>query len=49
MPIQSFNSVSDGLESGARSRGHFVTNVETDNEQLWVPYADRRVVSTLLF
>jgi quercetin dioxygenase-like cupin family protein len=40
MPIQSFNSVNDGLESGARSRGHFVANTDIDNEQLWVPYAD---------
>ena len=40
MPIQSFNSVNDGLESGARSRGHFVANTDIDNEQLWIPYAD---------
>ena len=40
MPIQSFNSVSDGLEQGARSRGHFVANIDIDNDKLWVPYAD---------
>ena len=40
MPIQSFNSANDGLESGAQSRGHFIANTDVDNEQLWVPYAD---------
>ena len=40
MPIQAFNSVTDGLDSGSRSRGHFVVNLDTDDEQLWVPYAD---------
>jgi quercetin dioxygenase-like cupin family protein len=40
MPIQAFNSVTDGLDSGSRSRGHFVANLNIDDEQLWVPYAD---------
>ena len=40
MPIQSFNSANDGLESGAQSRGHFIANTDVDNDQLWVPYAD---------
>ncbi len=40
MPFQAFSSVTDGLESSARSRGHFVANTDIDNEQLWVPYAD---------
>jgi len=40
MPIQAFNSATDGLDSDARSRGHFIANTDIDNEQLWVPYAD---------
>jgi 2,4'-dihydroxyacetophenone dioxygenase len=40
MPIEAFNSVTDGLESRARSRGHFIANTDIDDEQLWVPYAD---------
>jgi hypothetical protein len=40
MPIQSFNSVTDGLDSGSRSRGHFIANLDTEDEQLWVSYAD---------
>ena len=40
MPIQAFNSVTDGLDSDSRSRGHFIANLDTDDERLWVPYAD---------
>ena len=40
MPIQAFNSVTDGLESSSRSRGHFIANLDVDDESLWVPYAD---------
>ncbi len=40
MPITSFSSFTDGLEGGQRSREHFITNTELDNERLWVPYAD---------
>lgn len=40
MPIHAFNSVADGLESGDQSRGHFIANIDIDDEQLWVPYAD---------
>jgi len=40
MPIQAFNSVNDGLDSDSRDRGHFIANIDIDDEQLWVPYAD---------
>lgn len=40
MPIQAFNSVADGLTPPERSRGHFIANMDPDNDQLWVPYAD---------
>lgn len=40
MPIQAFNSVTDGLESSSRNRGHFIANLDVDDESLWVPYAD---------
>ncbi len=40
MPIATFSSFADGLDRDQRSRGHFVTNINVENEQLWVPYAD---------
>ena len=39
MPIQAFSSVTDGLESGARSRGHFIANTDIDNEHPEVSFA----------
>ena len=40
MPIQTFSNTTDGLEPGARQRGHYVANLDTENENLWVPYAE---------
>jgi len=40
MPITTFSSFDDGLEPTQRSRGNFITNVELDNDRLWVPYAE---------
>jgi hypothetical protein len=40
MPIQAFNSVTDGLDSGSRSHGLFIANVDVDDKRLWVPNAD---------
>lgn len=41
MPITAFNSVSDGLESGRRSREHFVACTKLDADGPWVPYTVR--------
>src|SRR6476659_4510880 len=40
MPITSFSSFTDGLEPSRRSREHFITNVNLEDERLWVPYAE---------
>ena len=40
MPITSFNSFTDGLEPSRRSREHFITNTNLDDDRLWVPYAN---------
>ena len=40
MPITTFSSVDDGLDSNRRNRGHFITNITVDDERLWVPYAE---------
>ncbi len=40
MPFLTFTDTTDGLEPNARSRGHFVTNVEANDEAPWVPYAE---------
>jgi len=40
MPITAFNSFNDGLDSSQRSREHFVTNIDLEDDRLWVPYAD---------
>jgi hypothetical protein len=39
MPITAFNSVTDGLEPHRRSREHFITNTNLEDDRLWVPYA----------
>ena len=39
MPIIAFNSFGDGLEPNQRSRQHFITNTNLDDNRLWVPYA----------
>jgi len=40
MPITAFNSHADGLEPSQRSREHFITNLDLDDDRLWVPYAE---------
>jgi hypothetical protein len=40
MPITAFNSFSDGLQPNQRSREHFITNINLDDDHLWVPYAN---------
>ncbi len=40
MPITAFNSFTDGLEPDQRSRGHFITNLNLEDDRLWVPYAE---------
>ena len=40
MPIVAFNSVTDGLDAHRRSREHFITNLDLEDNRRWVPYAD---------
>ena len=40
MPITAFNSFTDGLEPNRRNREHFITNINLDDDRLWVPYAN---------
>ncbi|MDX1402223.1 MAG: 2,4'-dihydroxyacetophenone dioxygenase family protein, partial [Kiloniellales bacterium] len=40
MPIETFSNSTDGLEPLQRNRGHYVTNIDTENESMWVPYAE---------
>src|SRR3982751_4624308 len=40
MPINAFNSFTDGLEPSQRSREHFTANINPDDDRLWVPYAE---------
>src|SRR6267378_7747150 len=40
MPITVFSSFTDGLDPNRRSREHFVTNINLEDERLWVPYAN---------
>jgi hypothetical protein len=40
MPITAFSSFSDGLQPNQRSREHFITSTNLDDENLWVPYAN---------
>ena len=40
MPIASFSSFTDGLERDQRSRDHFITNINLEDDRLWIPYAD---------
>ena len=40
MPITAFNSFTDGLDSSTRHRGHFIANVDVDDDRRWIPYAD---------
>jgi len=40
MPIATFSSFTDGLDGSQRSRDHFITDTDLENDKLWVPYAD---------
>lgn len=40
MPIATFSSFTDGLDRDQRSRDHFITNINLEDDRLWVPYAD---------
>src|SRR5882762_6324100 len=40
MPITAFSNFTDGLDPSRRSREHFITNTNLDDDRLWVPYAD---------
>ena len=40
MPITAFNSFTDGLDPNRRSREHSIANINVDDNQLWVPYAE---------
>ncbi|HJY88190.1 MAG TPA: hypothetical protein VKE24_15255 [Candidatus Acidoferrales bacterium] len=40
MPITAFNSFTDGLDSNQRNRGHFIANINVDDDRRWVPYAE---------
>ncbi len=37
MPITAFNSFTDGLDPNRRSREHFITNINLEDDGLWVP------------
>ena len=40
MPITAFNSFTDGLGSTQRNRGHFIANLNVEDDRAWVPYAE---------
>ena len=40
MPITTFSSFNDGLEPNQRSRGHFIANIDIEDDRRWVPYAN---------
>ena len=40
MPITAFSSFTDGLDATQRSREHFITNLNLEDDRLWVPYAE---------
>ena len=40
MPITAFNSFSEELTIEQRGRGHFTTNIDLEDDRLWVPYAE---------
>jgi hypothetical protein len=39
MPITAFSRFSDRLQPNQRSREHFITNTNLNDDNLWVPYA----------
>ena len=40
MPVVAFSSFTDGLDSTRRSREHFIAEIDTEDDRLWVPYAE---------
>src|SRR4030088_2322141 len=40
MPITAFNSYADGLDPNRRNRGHFIANINPDDDRRWVRYAE---------
>jgi 2,4'-dihydroxyacetophenone dioxygenase len=40
MSIASFSSHTDGLEPDQRSRSHFITDLDMEDERRWVPYSE---------
>src|SRR5437867_255735 len=40
MPITAFSNFTDGLDPNRRSREHFITNINLEDDRLWVPYAN---------
>jgi quercetin dioxygenase-like cupin family protein len=40
MPITSFPGFDDGLAAESRSRDHFLTTLDFEDDRLWVPYGD---------
>lgn len=40
MPITAFNDMSDGLDPRSRNRGHYIVNINVDDDAPWIPYAD---------
>ena len=48
MPITAFNSFTDGLDPNQRSRGHFITNVNLEDDRLWGALRGSCLVPALL-
>ena len=40
MPIDKFSSFDDGLEPNQRHRGHFIAEIDVEDDRRWVPYAE---------
>src|SRR6266404_5088623 len=40
MPIDKFRSFDDGLDPNQRERGHFIAEIDIEDDGRWVPYAE---------
>jgi 2,4'-dihydroxyacetophenone dioxygenase len=40
VPIATFSSFTDGFDREQRSRDHFITNTNLQDDRLWIPYAE---------
>ncbi|UCG75365.1 MAG: 2,4'-dihydroxyacetophenone dioxygenase family protein [Gemmatimonadota bacterium] len=40
MPVSAFASYDDGLATSDRRRDHFITDLDLDDDRLWIPYGD---------